>query len=346
MVILLFKYEKIKENVYILCDFYRINESEFNELCELEEYKELTPIFAEVKDRFVYGYDIKKNDSAIRTSFSRALIYEVKNKKHMYLYTLDEFKALFEWMIERGTFSTIITWFNCVSIYSAYTEWAYNNMLRDDYYITSDITSMFKLSDVILQSKQVYTIKEMESIADSCSRFDTQIFLRGMTEGLTSSDITSLLKSDFESKENHPIILESGREFNMSDKLYEMCRKYSMRDTVSHKFIHNDGRERKLTDSKYLIRPIDTVRAVKDKKFAASQFATVISNDVGRAGVKITPRIFRNYSMCYYTLTGMPLDEMNKKFGTKYQHASLAYRNLNIEEDMKRKIEEERNEED
>ena len=326
-------YKELNRFNVSVCEVFKYNIEDWERLQNIEGYKQLCERFSFTKLRFMEcTTTIQK--SFMTLLFSNALWYEIEFNTDMCLWSLDQFKNFIGKLIEDKKITSTIMYFSFYNVISKYTEWAYLNQYRKDYYITRDLTALYSVHEAVKNDNAVYTTKEIKEIIRNVERIDVQIALLCMLEGLKSSDIVSLYKSDFESKMNHSLILASGRIFKMSEELYSLCHKYCNMDYSTYKY--RNGEYAKLNDGKYLLRT--TRKTNVDKPYMSSQLATIIRNDLNAINVHVEARIFRTYAMVCDLCYGMNIEEINKKYNTKYNHPRNLYRSNDLLKQMQEKV--------
>ena len=332
----MFVYKELNRFNVSVCDVFKFTMDEWDELKKIENYQEKCEKFSESKLKFAECMPMIQK-SFMTLLFSNGLFAEIEFNKDMCLWSLEEFKIFIGRLIENKRIKSTVMYFMFYNVISKYTEWAYLNMYRKDYYTTSDLTKLYSVHEAVQNDNEVYSINEMREIIKNVERYDTKIALYGMLEGIKSSDIVLLYKDDFEPAENHPLILASGRIFKMSDELYELCHKYCNMDYSTVKY--RNGEYAKLYDGKYLLR--STRKNTVDKPMSSSQLATIIRNDLNSINVNIEARLFRSYSMICDLCNGMSLEEINKKYNTRYSHPMNVYRNKDLYSKMQEKVKQE-----
>lgn len=336
----MFEVDNVDNKNKVLCGVYRISNDDYNMIFKkFDNHEKRIDKLADMKKKFLDWNENEDIESAIKIVFTKCLPYELEIDKDMALFTIDDFKGLFDIFNKEGVFTSVSTKMYYYNVISKYTKWAYKNEYRNDYYVPEDLTSFSK--GLVIQSKnEVYTVGEMQTIIDSCDRIDVKIAIQCMLEGLKSKDVLDLKREQFEHLFNTPVQLESGIEFKMSDKLYKWCREYSNQTEIDVLFQYkhkNNITTKPLKDTPYLFRNAVKSLDIDNTQMPASSLATTVRKELDNIGINIELRTFRQYAMYYYTIkNGVAFT--NKMFNSKYPHEKNVLTNAEIVKRMKEKI--------
>ena len=333
-----FYIEEINVSTICINDFYRLSKETYNKMQLIDNYKQKILDSLQIDKEFT---DMQEGQfkEITKRYMTQILLYELQVGKHICVMTMEEITRLINTISENDKFNSLSSYLSFVRSIHLATKWAYNKMWRGDYYLASDILSNVDTHEIINESN-VYTIPEIREIAYLVDSIDVQIAILAIIEGIKTSELIQLKRSQFDSMENNKMIkLSEDRYIKMSDELYLLCYKFSHMTNFEYKYRDNE-KVTMLEDSEYLIRGsiIGRNRTTDNRSNKLTNLANRCSKALKEIGIKSSTSYFRTCAMVYDVLKGMTIDEVNKKYGTKYANKRILVKDREIENKMIEKI--------
>lgn len=333
-----FYIEEINVSTICINDFYRLSKETYEKILLIDNYKQKVLDSLEIDKEFT---DMQEGQfkEITKRYMTQILLYELQVGKHVCVMTMEEISKLINTISENDKFNSLSAYLSFVRSIHLATKWAYNKMWRGDYYLASDILSSIDMHEIISENN-VYTIQEIREIAYLVDSIDVQITILAITEGIKTSELIQFKRSQFDSIENNKEIkLSEDRYIKMSDELYLLCYKFAHMTNFEYKYRDNE-KVTMLEDSEYLIRGsiLGRNRTTDNRNNKLTNLANRCSRALKEIGVKSSTSYFRTCAMTYDILKGMSIEEVNKKYGTKYAHKRILVKDREIESRMIEKI--------
>jgi len=252
--------------------------------------------------------------------FSNILRYELLTKSELMNYSYREILELITYLSDKGSFTSKQMYNSYLHVISHYTEWGYENKLREDIVAYEDITQQISVDDAVdlqIVADKTMTTAEMRKIAVGCNDERVELCLLGAIEGLKVTEVLEIKLSEFNIEDNHPLTLEK-RTVNVSEYLYDRMYEHSKKDSTTRTY--RGGREGvvKYADSGYLIRPVANPRATENKMKKVAM-SLLIRKDLNDCGYDMDARDFRTSSIFNDAIDGLTIEQINEKYNLQYQ---------------------------
>lgn len=277
------------------------------------------------KKMFLEETKTMKGHTLFISAFSDIFLFsEIETKKDFMYYSYDEILDVVKKLVDLKIITSSSKYYNYCNIISQYTEWAYNKGKRKDYIITKDMTKRLPYKSIAKQmdiSNTVMTWSDMLAISKKCGRYDAEILIRAMMEGLTTKEVLNIQVSDF--KEEDGLLNVGNRFVEVSEELYKLMKSYSKIE-----YLPSENRyatfERELADTGYLIRPTKRgSNEILKEPMQAPHFTANVSKDLKEIGYDIGINNFRSSAMLNDAIDGKSVEYINKKYSRKYANIAL-----------------------
>jgi len=216
------------------------------------------------------------------------------------------------------------------SIVEAYITWGYNNDMRYDIVSTKDIIEnapFEELVDTEEVAKRVVTLKEMQHYIDMLESDFAKLACMCVLEGLESTEIVELKKSDFKQEKNHDIQLPS-RTISLSDELYLKLREFSKTDTEYKKSMRNKivvNTNYRYAETDYVFRPQHR-HYIKNEPMKFRSLLNVVRKELNDVGFEGSLKDFKYNMMMIDIYNKVDIEIIGKKYNkivSNYTHDSL-----------------------
>jgi len=285
---------------------------------EDKHYPELIEEFAANKSKFTTVTRIFNTSQP--TIFATLLDYELEAKKDIAKHTYNEILEVLRSLSKRGIFTSKSTYNAYINTIFHYTDWGYHMRLREDIITIEDITKKFTVKNALdkesLKDKTM-TWLEMKSWINKCSPLRVIILLTAALEGLKPSEVLEIKITEFKNEKNHPLQLEE-RVVEVSDELYSKMYEHSKEFEGLKRVKSDTDKLTPYTNSGYLIRSFN--RATSPiRKMNTNGSSLIIKQEFNGIGYNGKSVDFRTSSILNDALDGYTIDQINSKYGLKFQ---------------------------